>query len=406
MRIHLVARNPTDSVTYGFLPAAARLGAEVLLVTDDPAAHARAYEGLACPPAAVLGAQVTSGPELVAALSRLPRPDAVVSNSDHLQAAAALAAGYLDLPAKPWAAALRCKNKALMRRHIRAAGLDDVYALELGPGADLPTDLRLPGPCVVKPREGVASEEVFAVTDVTELRARTGEIRSRRPGAALVVEEYLAGPLRTLETLGDGRTVRVLGGFTTRLGPLPRFVEVGLDWEPDPGPGISAQVLAQLTALGVGLGACHTEYVVQDGRARLVEVNYRLIGDQCDLLLAELLGRDDTGADLFGLVLGAHLGEAVVGRPPLAPAYGHARVEYVCAQAPGVLVAAPPALDLDDQKTRLCYRPLRRTGQEVAPTGTNRDYLGVVRALGDDRPAVDRAVEDFLAAHTWRVLPR
>ena len=31
---------------------------------------------------------------------------------------------------------------------------------------------------------------------------------------------------------------------------------------------------SQLAALGVGLGACHTEYVVQDGRARLVEVTW------------------------------------------------------------------------------------------------------------------------------------
>lgn len=118
MRIHLVARNPTDSVTHGFLPAAARLGADVVVLTDDPAAHRNAYAGLRCAPAAVLGADVTDARELVDAVTRLPRPDAVFSNSDHLQAQTALAADYLGLPGKPWKAALRCKNKALMRRHI------------------------------------------------------------------------------------------------------------------------------------------------------------------------------------------------------------------------------------------------------------------------------------------------
>jgi biotin carboxylase len=257
MRIHLVARNPTDSVTHGFLPAAARLGAEVVLVTDDPAAHRAAYTGLDVAPADVVGAPVTDPAALVGALARLPRPDAVLSNSDHLQAATALAAEYLGLPAKPWTATLRCKNKALMRRHIAAAGLDAPFAVELGPDDHLPA--ALPGPCVVKPREGVASEDVFLVTDLTELHARVGEIRARRPKAALVVEEHLVGPLRTLETLGDGRRLRVLGGFATRLGPLPHFAETGLDWDPEPGPGVVQQVLAQLAALGVGRGACHTE---------------------------------------------------------------------------------------------------------------------------------------------------
>ena len=413
MRIHLVARNPTDSVTHGFLPAAARLGADVTVLTDDPAAHRRAYAGLACAPVAVLGAEVDDARELIDALSRLGRPDAVLSNSDHLQVQTALAAEYSGLPAKPWDAALRCKNKALMRRQIQASSLDAVFTLELGRGeelADRPA-LRLPGPCVVKPREGVASEDVFLVTDLAELRARVREIRARRPGVALVIEEFLDGPLRTLETLGDGRDLRVLGGFATRLGPLPHFVERGLDWDPDPGPAVLAQVLRQLRALGVGLGACHTEYVVSAGRARLVEVNYRLIGDQCDLLLADLLA-DLPAEDLFALVLRAHLGEAVAA-PPVPPVpQRHARVEYVCAGRGGVLVEAPgPADCWDDtrddgrQKSVLRYRPLREVGTRAPLTRTNRDYLGVIRALGDDRYAVDRAVEDFLAAHTWRIGP-
>ena len=40
MRLCLVAAKPTDAVTYGFLPAAARLGLEVFLLTDRPDVHA------------------------------------------------------------------------------------------------------------------------------------------------------------------------------------------------------------------------------------------------------------------------------------------------------------------------------------------------------------------------------
>ncbi len=408
MRIHLVARNPTDAVTEGFLPAAARLGAEVTLFTDDPAAHLRAYADLPHAPAAVVGARVTDAAELVGAITRLGRPAAVVTNSDHLQTQVAQAAEYLDLPGKSWPAALRTKNKALMRRQIAASGVDKVFAVELGPDEELRDRpaLRLPGQCVVKPREGVASEDVFLVEDLTELRARVHEIRARRGRVGIVVEEFLDGPLYTLETLGDGHSLRVLGSFATRLGPRPHFVEAGLDWYPELPADVTAQVLTQLAVLGVGLGGCHTEFVVSRGHARLVEVNYRLIGDQCDLLLAELLGED-----LFGLVLRAHLGEPVASLPaPATPAYGHARIEYVYARRAGILVRAPQACDLpagraDEprEKVTLRYRPLRATGATIELTRTNRDYLGVVRALGVDRPAVDVAVEEFLAAHTWQI---
>jgi hypothetical protein len=42
MRLGLVAAKPTDAVTYGRLPAAARLGLEVFLLTDQPDGHAGA----------------------------------------------------------------------------------------------------------------------------------------------------------------------------------------------------------------------------------------------------------------------------------------------------------------------------------------------------------------------------
>ena len=44
MRLTLVASKPTDSVTFGFLPAAARLGLDVVLLTDRPAEHERVLD--------------------------------------------------------------------------------------------------------------------------------------------------------------------------------------------------------------------------------------------------------------------------------------------------------------------------------------------------------------------------
>ncbi|GGU31913.1 ATP-grasp domain-containing protein [Streptomyces coeruleorubidus] len=388
MRLYLLALNPTDSVTEGFLPAAARLGLDVTVLTDQPGAHRRT-----CPDIEVLECDVRDFRAVVACMSGRHRPDAVFTNSDHLQTQAALAAAYFGLPGKDWRAALRCKDKAEMRRRLAAAGVDTVWSAELTE----PAPLDAPYPCVVKPREGVASEDVVLVDGPEDLVTRAKEILERRPGTTLVVEEYLPGELHTLETLGDGRVRHVLGGFRTELSPPPHFVEKRLTFAPVHPEPVVTQVLGRLDALGVGFGACHTEFVVHEGRARIIEVNYRNIGDQCDLLLARLLD-----IPLFELVLRAHLGEPLPAELG-ARRDGAALVEYPCADRAGTLTDAPGAADLTVEDVRLTYRPLRAVGERHELYRTNRDYLGVLRATGTDQETVDRVAAGFLATLRWEI---
>ncbi|MFF1907060.1 acetyl-CoA carboxylase biotin carboxylase subunit family protein [Kitasatospora sp. NPDC058218] len=404
MRLYLLALNPTDSVTQGFLPAAARLGLDVTVLTDHAEPHRRAYAALASAPD-VVECDVRDFREVIGLISRRDAPDAVFSNSDHLQTQTALAAEYFGLAAKDWKATLRAKNKGELRRHLAAAGLDAVRSFELDPGQD-PAVLRefaIPFPVVVKPREGVASEDVSLVADAEELERRCTQIQHRRPGAALVVEEFLDGQLCTLETLGDAKRRHVLGGFRTRLSPPPDFIEEMLEFVPAHPRPVVEQVLAQLDAVGVGLGACHTEFVVQpDGRARIIEVNYRAIGDQCDLMLAEILD-----IPLFELILAAHLGQELPEdlAERCAATRRRARNEAVCADRPGTLTAAPGPHDEERDGVRLAYSPMRPLGERHEHYRTNRDYLGVIWAVGTDQGAVDAAVARFVAANRWEITP-
>uniref|UniRef100_A0AAU2VFY1 ATP-grasp domain-containing protein n=1 Tax=Streptomyces sp. NBC_00003 TaxID=2903608 RepID=A0AAU2VFY1_9ACTN len=396
MRLYLLALNPTDSVTEGFLPAARRLSLEVTVLTDLPEPHR-----LRSPDVEVLACDVRDHRAVISTIATHHRPDAVFTNSDHLQTQAALAAAYFDLPAKDWRAALRTKDKAEMRRHLAATGADTVRSAELAAGQD-PTDLlaaTVPFPCVVKPREGVASEDVVLAGTPDELVLRCKEIQQRRPGAALVVEEYLAGELHTLETLGDGRIRHVLGGFRTQISPPPYFIEERHTYVPAHPEPVVTQVLAQLDALGVGFGACHTEFVVHEGRARIIEVNYRVIGDQCDLMLQQLLD-----IPLFEHILRTHLGEPLP-TDLAARDDGRARIDHLCATSAGTLTEAPAAADLTVDGVHLAYRPLREVGERHELHHTNRDYVGVLRATGTDQAAVDRAVERFLADQRWEFTP-
>ncbi|MEU3726666.1 ATP-grasp domain-containing protein [Streptomyces sp. NPDC031705] len=397
MRLYLLALNPTDSVTEGFLPAAARLGLDVTVLTDQPEAHRRSVAA----DVEVLECDVRDFRAVITRISTHHAPDAVFTNSDHLQTQAALAADYFGLPAKDWRATLRVKDKAQMRRHLAASGLDAVWSTELSPGQDPVSLLALdvPYPCVVKPREGVASEDVVLVEGPEELVLRCKEIQVRRPQAPLVVEEYLAGELYTLETLGDGNVRHVLSGFHTRLSAPPYFIEERLVYIPHHPEPVLEQVLAQLDALGVGFGVCHTEFVVHDGRARIIEVNYRAIGDQMDLLLTRLLD-----IPLFEHVLRTHLGQPLPADLG-ARTEGAAVVDYPCAHSAGTLTAAPAAADLVVDGVELTYRPLRAVGERHGLYHTNRDYIGVLRAVGEDQATVDRVAADYLAAQRWEITP-
>lgn len=264
MRLCLIASKPTDSIILGFLPAAPRLGLEVVLLTDQPEEHERARvrsRQLArpgCPqpgagrdagrdagqagdgpPARFLGCDVWDARELIGAIAELPTPHAIVSNSDHLQTQTALAAAYFGLPGKDWRSAVRAKNKSLMRRRLAEAAIERVAAARIRAGGHPPDGLRYP--VVLKPAEGVASEDVVLVASPEELAEQSARILARRPGETLLAEEYLPGELHTLEMLGDGDRTLVLGGFRTALSPPPYFIEERLTWAAPTSCGNSAR---------------------------------------------------------------------------------------------------------------------------------------------------------------------
>lgn len=397
----LLAHVPTAPVNEGFLPAAKALGLSVLLLTDCAEAHRAhfARPGLPAYPDQILACDVFNPLAVIDAVTRLGlRPAVVFSNSDHLQTQAALAAAYFGLPGKDWRATYRAKNKAEMRAELAAQGLDRLWhALVTDPPALAALLDRVPLPCVVKPREGVASQQVSLATSAAELQAQCQAAWALQPGQPLLLEEYIAGPLYTLETLGDGQQMLALGGFRVSLSPPPHFVELEAVWGTGLPPEAEARVLATIGRLGVGFGACHTEYVMTPQGPRLIEINYRSIGDQREFLLAEALQ-----LPLFEQVLRLHLGEPL---PELALPQRGAWIRYFAADREGLLRQAPAAFEREADGVRLAYRPLRAKGETIVLSHSNKDYLGVLRGSGRCTEALAAAVEQASRELAWEVAP-
>ena len=393
----ILAHVPTDSVNLGFIPAAQRRGLSVVLLTDDAEAHRHYFgrPGLAAYPREIVACDVFNPLAVIDAMScREQPPAAIFSNSDHLQTSAAIAAEYFKLPRKDWHITYRAKNKAEMRAALQAQGLDRLWHAVVCDSAALAHILdRVPFPCIVKPREGVASQQVSLSRDRTELAAQCAAAWRKHPGQVLLLEEYIAGPLYTLETLGDGERLCVLGGFQVTLSPPPHFVELEARWGTGLSPEQEAGVIDLIRRFGIGFGACHTEFVMTDAGPRLIEINYRSIGDYREFLLEDTLG-----LPLFEIILDLYAGEPLP-RLDLAPAA--ALIRYFTVQAAGRLSGAPEAFDRHADDIRITFKPLRAIGETVSLTHSNKDYLGVLRGTGADGRRLDMEMDRISSGLAW-----
>lgn len=397
--IIMLAHVPTDSVNEGFIPAAQRLGYSVVLLTDHAEAHREhfALAGLAAYPTEIVACDVFNPIAVINAITcRNQTPAAVFSNSDHLQASTSIAAEYFGLPRKNWLAAYRTKNKAEMRAQLQRSDVDVLWHAMVCQPQQLSEVIGVvPFPCIIKPREGVASLQVSLCQNQEELEQRCRELWAEQPGYALLLEEYIAGPLYTLETLGDGTTLRVLGGFKVELSLPPYFIELEAQWGTGLPEAVERRVMEMIRALGVDFGACHTEFVLTSSGPRLIEVNYRCIGDYREFLLQETLD-----LPLFEQVLRLYLGEPL---PALELASNAAIIRYFTAKSAGKLVRTPQSFVHQEEDIYLSYKPLRATGDALSLTYSNKDYLGVLRGIGADFERLTQEVERVSQGLVWEI---
>ena len=389
---------PTDSVNEGFLPAAKSLGLSVTLLTDCADTH-RAYfakSGLPAYPDEILSCDVFNPLAVIDVLThRAGLPSAIFSNSDHLQTSTSVAADYFGLPRKDWHTTYRAKNKAEMRVLLQALGIDTLWHATVCDPDMLSALSNIPFPAVVKPREGVASLQVSLARDRTELQAQCSAVWTDHPGRPMLIEEYIDGPLHTLETLGDGKDVMVLGSFQVRLSPPPHFIEHEAIWTSGLLQEGAIQVLEVVRRFGVGFGACHTEFVMSAQGPRLIEINYRNIGDYREFLL-----QDTLDIPLFETVLRLYLGQPL---PALQLADHTAHIRYFVATESGTVARAPAAFAERSDELRLNYQPLRAVGDTIALTHSNKDYLGVLRGAGDDADTLAAAMDNAAKHLSWEI---
>ena len=389
----------TDSVNAGFIPAARRLGLSIVLLTDRVEAHRQYFKQIGLPayPNEIIDCDVFNPLAVIETITcRAEKPVAFFSNSDHLQTSTAIVAEYFGLPRKKWHVTYRAKNKAEMRADLKTRGLDMLWFTVVCNKTALAQVLdSVPFPCIVKPREGVASQQVSLSYSRAELETQCATAWSTHPEKPLLLEEYIEGPLYTLETLGDDKKICVLGGFKVKLSPPPHFVELEASW----GTGLTnaqeTQVVDIIRSFGVGFGACHTEFVMTDKGPRLIEINYRNIGDYREFLMQDALN-----IPLFEIVLRLYMGEPL---PHFNFAPDAGLIRYFIAHSAGRLANAPEAFTRNTDDIQVTYQPLRMIDDIIQLTNSNKDYLGVLRGAGSDAQCLDLVMDRITQGLAWEI---
>lgn len=377
-------------------------GFDVLFLCQNPERYPFLQENYVVPTLV----DTTDEVAVLAALRGLKDLRGVFSSSEYYLEMSATVARALDLPGADPAAVATCRDKARLAEVLQHAEVPcplSVTATHLE--AALQFAERVGYPVVAKPVSGSGSINVRLCRDaaalrehVTHLLAATHNERGLAVEPRALIQSYIDGREFSVEAVGNGTAIDIVGITQKHLTAPPHFLEIGHDFpavlNQEEQERIKRTVIAALNAVGLVFGPSHTEIRLAGNEAVIIEINPRLAGGMIPALIDRALG-----CDLLGHILSiAH------GRPKRLTGSqdGAASIRFVVGQTAGRVTAlhanAPQKAGIDMQLTK-------PVGSEIPAEGDFRDRVGFVIAAGADVATSARLADEALAAITFTVAP-
>ncbi|MED0658299.1 ATP-grasp domain-containing protein [Anoxybacillus ayderensis] len=236
------------------------------------------------------------------------------------------------------------------------------------------------GSIILKNSKGTGSSSVQLCTSNDELEVAFHEIHKEasKVNGVVLAEEFLIGPLVSVESITYKGETKILGITNRILGSLPYFVEVGYTFPIKLGDYLEGE-LADITyrlleSLEVDYGATHIEYILTNKGPVLVEINPRLGGGMLGPMISESFN-DDIYLPLLDIALG---------REPRIP---HAPVK---ASSTFVIYSSKEGVveDINTSLAEQCPGVKKvvinvKKGEKVSPPKDFRGEIGYVWASGE-----------------------
>ena len=222
-------------------------------------------------------------------------PTLVTSNSDAYLRKAAAVSKQLCLPAPAVKDLDLCMQKDRFRAVQKALGLPCPYFEAVAVSGFVPPS-SASYPLVCKPVVGTGSIGVKLCRTPDDLSAWVVELEEITSCAHVLLEEYIQGPLYSVEAVLQPNARPHIIGFTNRdLGPPPFFVETMYTFPVHLSDEVVGAVRIALARLSTKLHAAtmaHMEFVI-DARANrpvMIELNPRVGGGMLSRMISEACG--------------------------------------------------------------------------------------------------------------------
>lgn len=310
---------------------------------------------------------------------------AVVATSDAEIIQASRLARRLGLFGTNPAAVERSRYKHLTRLSLASAGVEQPDFAVVTSAAEAAREAARVGyPCVLKAVDASDSEDVTLVSGHAQAQeaferhfstANYSRQIEKRP--MMLIEEYVDGPLFSVEVIARGGAYEVLGITDRELGERPYFVELELGFpaEPDRADRLVATALDALRAVEYDNGAAHVELVMAADGPKIIEINPRLIGGNFAKVIERCRGID-IGEQLLALYNG---GEGNFGAENVGA--GHTR--YLVADRAGRVIGSPDSSNLLNRDDVVECLLKKEAGDNVRPPRSNSDLLGRIVMFAD-----------------------
>jgi biotin carboxylase len=386
--------------TKAFVDAASKLGIDVVAATEEPSTLQSKNPGSLI---TLNFLDPDRAAESVGAFAAQHPIYAVIPVDEDTAVAAARINQQIGLPGNPVQAAMRAKNKALMREALSSAGVPVPRFWQFSLD-DEPAEAarRVAYPCVVKPTFLSTSRGVMRadnpnqfVDAVLRLQSILASPQIARRGGEharqALAEEFIPGVEIALEGLLTDGALRVLTVFD-KPDPLdgPFFEETIYVTPSRLQPGMLEEVFqttaAATEALGLVRGPVHAELRINQAGPWVIEVAARSIGGLCSRAL-----RFEGDRSLEEVILMHALGQDTrsIHRDSLA-----AGVMMIPIPQAGILTAvhgikrARDTADIEDIVISA------HIGQEVRPPPEGAAYLGFIFSRATDAGRAEAALRE------------
>lgn len=372
-----------------FARAAFEQGHKVISIvssTDNPKKYG--YEGIYND---LIVADIRDEESLYQAIRHSPyadQLDALIPATDYASHLTARVAERLGLRGVPYEAALKSRNKDLAREayaehDVPSAKFKKVRSFEEAAAAAE----EIGYPVVLKPTNAASSQNVYFISNVTELQKAIDIIVEFKVTyldfqvrEEYLIEEYLEGPEFSVELfLGEGEPI--FSAVTEKItSPLPYFVEI-VHTLPTPSYVDQEQEIVQtavkaLLAIGITNGPSHVEVKLTGKGPRIIEVNGRP-------------GGDNISSDLLVQAFGINVFEATVNYYLDNPIELHkkyhraASIAYVTADRDGIFERIEGLVELSQHDHVIRSHVNVSAGDAISIARSSDDRLGYLITTGD-----------------------